>query len=506
MNTPLFLEPIEPSLKNIQIVYDWKYSESVLKNSFSNQKKPFEQFKKEYHSKFHSLTYHPPLWINFENQKAGVIYLESGFKENEAILSLFLAPHFQNKKIGPHALQKAISFFFQSGIDRLVAFVKKDNIRAFSLFQKFDFENEGLLTVKKYGSDHPAFRLSLFRQKPLKQTYIIAEIGSNFCLGAPEQNLEMAKTMIKEAAFAKADAVKFQLFSEKTIYVPNAGVAGYLKKDINEIFKQYALDPSLVPILSNYAKYVGVEFLCSSFSENDFEIIDPYVQKHKIASYELRHLRLIEKAAQSQKPLFLSTAASTEEDITWAKDFFYQKGGQNLTLMHCTAQYPAENSALHLRCIQTLQKTFKTQVGLSDHSKHPLYAPLAAVALGATAIEKHVTLHSKLPGPDNYFAINFKELKEMCEGIRETEKILGLAKKEIFPQEEELAAFARRGLQALKPIRAGDLLEENLNIGILRPGIQRLGIHPKHLEQLKGKRAAKDISIGCGLQIDDIEW
>lgn len=506
MSEPLFLEPIEPSLANQKKIYALKYSSSIFKNSFSKQKKSFEEFSSEFNTKFHSLIHSPPMWVCYSSLKVGVIYLEEGFKEAEAQVSIFIDSEFQNKKIGSRALQKAISLFFQKGIKNLVAFVKKENTVALSFFKNLGFKNEGFVNVEKYGESHPAFRLSLSNQIHKNQTFIIAEIGSNFCLGGAEQNLEMAKRMMREAADAGADAVKFQLFSEKTIYVPNAGVAGYLKQDINEIFKQCALDPQLIPILSNYAKYIGIEFLCSSFSQEDFDVIDPYVQKHKIASYELRHIRLLESAARSKKPLFLSTGAATEEDIKWATGFFFEKGGKEITLMHCTAQYPAEAPGLNLRCIQTLQKVFKVPVGLSDHSQHPLYAPLAAVTLGASVIEKHVTMHSKLPGPDNSFAINFEELKQMCKGIRETEIILGLAKKEIFPQEEELAAFARRGIQALKPIQAGELLSENFNIGILRPGTQRLGIHPKHLDQLKGKRAAKDISIGCGLQIDDIEW
>lgn len=506
INSP-FLEVANLSLENLNLIYDWKYEESTFRLSFSQIRPSLSEFINESPNKFHSIKNLPPLFIIHDNIKVGFIYFERWFKEKSCTLSLFLNEKSQSKKIGTYALQKALCDLSQRGFQEVVAFVKTENIKAKRAFEKSGFNFKGEVFVPKYNQMHRACKY-IYTSPNInsKKTFIIGEIGSNFSCGDETVSLLLAKKMIEEVYASGCDAAKFQLFNPQKIYVPNAGSPKYLNQDINEIFKKHALPSHFIPKLYEHANYVGIELMCSFFSKEDFEKINPYVQKHKIASYELRHIRLLELAAESQKPLFLSTGCASLEDIEWACETFFKLNGKNLTLFHCTASYPAQSNSLNLRCIRSLAERFKVPVGLSDHSAHPLHAPIAAVALGATAIEKHVTFHQKLPGPDHFFAINFKELKEMCEAICETEIILGLENKAIFPQEEELATFARRGVQAILPIKAGDLLKEDNNIAILRPGVQRLGIHPKFLERMEGKKALKDIPLGCGIQQEDVKW
>ncbi len=480
-------------------------SKTCLQNSFQSEEQSLEQFENNFAKKYHPIQELRPQLIYNGDKKAGIVYFEKWFKNDAIVISIYLNPEYINQKIGREAIELASVELFEKGYNEVVAFVKPENLAAQKAFQKAGFSNAGSVRVPKYGKTFAAIKFVRAKREASK-TFIIGEAGSNCSLGSEARTLQLAKVMIEEAYRAGCDAVKFQLYKNDRIYVTNAGKAPYLDQDINEIFEEYALPPILVSQLYDYSKYVGIELMCSFFSEEDFEEVDPFVSRHKIASYEIRHLRLIEKAARSKKPLYLSTGASTIDDIEWAKSVFYKSGGKDLTLLHCTAQYPAQADSLNLNCIPSLRNEFKVPIGLSDHSSHPIYAPIAAVSLGAVAIEKHFTLHQKLPGPDHSFAINCEQLKDMCESIRHTEKILGVAKKEIFPQEKELASIARRGLQAIRLIQKGEKLLEGINVGILRPGLQRLGLHPKYIEDIEGKEASQNIPLGCGIKHNDIIW
>lgn len=489
----------------LEKLHQWRSSPEVVKNSFRSETQSLEEFLNFFEKKYHSIPHLPPKAILLNHDISGVIYFEKGFKENECVLSIYLDPQKMGKKIGARAISLAKETLLNQGYQRLIAFIKPENVIAQKAFAKAGFIYQDKVLLPKYGQKHQTYKLE-YNQSTPRKTFVIAEAGSNCCLGDDKKTLELAKVMIEKAYWAGADAIKFQCFESHSVYVENAGIPKYLNENINDIFRRNALPTEIIAELYQHANYVGIEWMCSSFSEETFEKINPFVKKHKIASYEIRHLRLLEKAAKSQKPLYLSTGAANLEDIEWAIEVFQKNGGKELTLMQCTAQYPAQAASLNLRCIPYLQKQFNLPIGLSDHSEHPLYAPIAAVSLGATAIEKHFTINKSLPGPDQSFAIDYKDLRSMCEAISETESILGLAKKEIFPQEEELAAFARRGLQTTRAVKQGELLKEGVNFQILRSGQQRLGMHPKYIQQIEGKIAACDIPLGKGLQNEDILW
>ncbi len=338
--------------------------------------------------------------------------------------------------------------------------------------------------------------------------FIIAEAGSNWRMGTHERDFAMAKTLIDVAVDARADAVKFQTFRAETTYVANAGEAEYLtdsgvKGTMMDLFHDLSMPYEMIEKLAEYCKGQKISFMTSAFSEADFKAVDPFVEVHKIASYEISHLRLLALAGRSKKPLILSTGACQEEDIQWAVDTFRANGGKDLTLMQCTVAYPTPVDAVQLKGMVWLHEKFGVPVGLSDHSRNPLYAPLGAVALGASVIEKHYTLDNRLPGPDHSFAITPCELKHMVEGIRNMERMLGSYEKSIQREEKPQYEFMRRGLQALCEIKKGDVFKEDVNYAILRPGNQRLGIHPKHLLMLEGKKASRTIPSGDGIQIGD---
>ena len=343
-----------------------------------------------------------------------------------------------------------------------------------------------------------------------KRVFIIAEAGSNWRMGTKSRDIKMAKTLIDIAYDAGADAVKFQTYKPETVYVSNAGNSDYLsesgiKEPITEIFQDLSMPYEMIPQLSDHCKKYGIKFMSTPFSISDAKALDPYVQIHKIASYEITHSRLIEFVAKTKKPLILSTGAATYDEIKWAVDYFYENGGKQISLMQVTAKYPAPLSTLNLKVIPNLIKRFNISVGLSDHSTDPIIGPVAAVALGATIIEKHFTLNKNLPGPDHSFALTPEQLKIMVKSIRDCETSLGSGNKIVQKEEQELRRFAQRSIQAIKPIKKGQIFKEGVNITILRPGKQKQGIHPKFLPKIVNKKAKRNILLGQGITHNDYE-
>ena len=245
--------------------------------------------------------------------------------------------------------------------------------------------------------------------------------------------------------------------------------------------------------------------MSTPFSVSDAEVINPFVRIHKIASYEISHIRLIEYVAHTGKPLILSTGACDYEDIEWAMNCFYDSGGKDISLLQATARYPAEIGTLNLKVIPNLIDRYKVPVGLSDHSRNPILAPICAVALGAKIIEKHFTIHNRLPGPDHHFAVTPPELAAMVQAIRDAEESLGNSVKTIQESEVELKRFARRSIQSIRSVKKGDKLEEGVNLDILRPGNKSQGLHPKHISEINDKRFTRDIDIGEGILDGDYE-
>ena len=335
-------------------------------------------------------------------------------------------------------------------------------------------------------------------------TFVIAEAGSNWKCGTYDEDLERATTLIKTAAKKGADAIKFQTYRSQTVYAPNAGESDYLadqgfKRDINEIFDYLSMPYEMIPELSLICKDEGIEFMSTPFSIEDAKNIDPYVSIHKIASYEINHVRLIEFLASTSKPLLISTGASIPQEIEFAKNLVNSKGNEKIVLLQCTAKYPAPIESLNLSVIPFLKSKYSVPVGLSDHSLDPVLAPTLAVGFGATVIEKHFTLDKKLPGPDHSFALNPEELELMIKSIRNADAAKGSGIKEILPEEEELRRFATRAIQAIKPIKQGEIFQEGTNFDILRPGKNVRGLDAKNIFDIQGKKAKKDYQVGEGI-------
>jgi len=340
--------------------------------------------------------------------------------------------------------------------------------------------------------------------KDTQHTFVIAEAGSNWKCGTYDEDLNMASNLIKTAAKSGADAIKFQTYRSHTVYAPNAGESDYLadqgfKKNIIEIFDYLSMPYKMIPELSSICKNEGIEFMSTPFSVEDAKNIDPFVSIHKIASYEINHVRLLEYVANTSKPLLISTGASIPKEIEYAINLVKKKGNNKIILLQCTAKYPASFESLNLSVIPFLKSEYHLPVGLSDHSLDPILAPVLAVGLGATVIEKHFTQDKSLAGPDHSFALDPTELHLMIKSIRQADLAKGSGIKEVLPEEEELRRFATRSLQAIKPIKQGDVLHEGLNFDILRPGKNSRGSEARYIFDIEGMKATKNYEIGEGI-------
>ena len=512
-------EWVRPTEDHARLVMEWRNDPHTLKMSNNSQPKQWPSFYREFQSDYFLIPNLPPLFALHQGRRMGFLR----FREVPhpqipnwrcCEISINIAPEYRGKGLGRRILLAVRPLLTGQGYDGIIAEIKRDNVISRKTFERAGYR---YLDAFEKGSDERGQPEVMLRYvAPLSveshekdPVFIIAEAGSNWRMGSPDRDMAMARALIDVAVDAGASAVKFQTYKAANLYVKNAGASAYLSKagildDVYQLIDELAMPHEMIAKLADYCRRQGIQFMSTAFSKEDFEAVDPYVSCHKIASYEISHVRLIELAARSGKPLFLSTGASDEEDIRWAVDTFHINGGRKLTLMQCTAKYPTEMHEMNLRVIPTLTSCFNVPAGLSDHSRHPTRAAIAAVALGATVIEKHFTLHNNLPGPDHMFAVTPPELKKMVKAIRETEQILGSEIKQVTEAEMELYHYARRGVQAIRPIRRGEKLEEGMNIDILRPGKQTLGVHPRYLVDLEGKCATCDITIGNGVQLSDV--
>lgn len=348
-----------------------------------------------------------------------------------------------------------------------------------------------------------------------KRIYIIAEAGVNH-----NGSLEVAKSLIDAAAEAGADAVKFQTFRAETLATEFAPKAAYQQMTTDsgesqrEMLRRLELDESAHRDLAAYCRYRGIQFLSTPFDEHSLAMLSDRINVPllKIPSGEITNGPLLMQAARTKKLLILSTGMSTLSEIRTALGllafgyseqkeqpslsafrlaYLSKKGQQALkakvTLLHCTSEYPAAYSEVNLRAMETMRAVFGLLVGLSDHTPG-ISTAIAAAALGASVIEKHLTLDRSLPGPDHSASLEPSELCRMVASIREVESALGSGKKIPSPGECNNLTVVRKSIVAVKDIYKGEPFTLE-NIGSKRPGT---GISPLKYWQLLGKKAKKN--------------
>ncbi len=328
-------------------------------------------------------------------------------------------------------------------------------------------------------------------KKKLERVFIIAEAGCNH-----NGDLSLAKKLIDAASRAKADAVKFQSFNVDELVTRRAPKAQYARKYTKEFKSQYSMQKKLQLSESNhkelfeYCKKRKIKFLSSSFDMRSTVMLNKLGCKiFKIPSGEITNIPNLELIGSLKKNVILSTGMSTIKEIKKAVDVLKKSGTklQNIKLLHCTTDYPAKMNEINLRAMCDLNNRFKTDVGYSDHTLG-IEASIAAVALGAKIIEKHITINKKLPGPDHHASLNEVEFINLVRSIRNIEKALGKTKKEPEKSELKNLFYVRKSIKAKLEIKKGELFSEK-NLYIARPAS---GLPPSKWKKLIGAMAKKN--------------
>jgi N,N'-diacetyllegionaminate synthase len=323
------------------------------------------------------------------------------------------------------------------------------------------------------------------------QVLIIAEAGVNH-----NGSMETAKQLVDVASEAGADMVKFQTFFADRIVTISANKAEYQNQTTDASESQHAmirkleLSREMHEDIIEYCKHCNIEFFSTGFDTQSIDmLVDLGLEQFKIPSGEITNLPYLRHIGKYGKPVILSTGMANLGEIEAALVVLEASGTQrkNITLLHCNTEYPTPMEDVNLKAMLAIRDAFGVKIGYSDHTLGTEVS-VAAVAMGATVIEKHFTLDRNLPGPDHKASLEPGELKAMVQAIRNIEKALGDGIKRPSPSETKNKAIARKSLVAATDIRRGESLTE-ANIAVKRPGN---GISPMRWDEVLGRTAIRD--------------
>jgi N-acetylneuraminate synthase len=337
---------------------------------------------------------------------------------------------------------------------------------------------------------------------PGQPTYIIAELSANH-----GQQYEAAVRIVEEAAKAGADAVKLQTYRPDTITIrsdapPFRNLEGGLwaGKTLYDLYQEAYMPWEWTPRLMGLCAELGMDCFSSPFDFSAVTFLEGLgVPAFKVASFELVDIPLIARMAATGKPMIMSTGMADEAEIDEAVGAARDAGATQLALLKCTSAYPSPPEAVNLRTIPAMETRWGLPVGLSDHTTGEM-VPVAAVALGACIVEKHMTFSRADATADAAFSLEPEGFRAMVDAVRVTERALGAVRFEPDPQEIPSRAF-RRSLFVVEDVKAGEPLTP-ANVRSIRPAN---GLHTRHYEEVLGRRAARDIERATPLSWDLVE-
>lgn len=321
--------------------------------------------------------------------------------------------------------------------------------------------------------------------------FIIAEAGVNH-----NGSLDLALDLVTRARECGADAVKFQTFKAERLVTRNAASAAYQKREVPDAPSQYAMLKALELSENDFVKIqahcrdIGIEFLSSPFDEDSAGFLDQLgMRLFKVPSGEITNTPLLEAIGRFGKPVILSTGMSWLSEIEAAINALSMAGAGEIMLLHCVTEYPAPYDQINLLAMQTLASAFGLRVGYSDHTTG-LEIPIAAVAMGATLIEKHFTLDTAMPGPDHSASLPPPDFQRLVESIRHVERARGDGRKRPAPCEMPNLEVVRKSITAGRSIAAGEVITR-AHLTLKRPGS---GLAPLCLGAVVGRSARRSIA------------
>ena len=324
----------------------------------------------------------------------------------------------------------------------------------------------------------------------MNRTLVIAEAGVNH-----NGDLNLALRLVEAAAQAGADVVKFQTFQAQELATSQADKASYQKEATGKVEGQLAmlqkleLAPEQHLHLINHCQACGIEFLSTAFDPVSIDLLASLkLKRWKIPSGEITNLPYLRKIGSFKQPVILSTGMANLSEIEAAIDVLAQAGTtpDQLTVLHCTTEYPAPLGEVNLRAMQAIAQAFSVPVGYSDHTDG-ITVPIAAVAMNAKVIEKHLTLDRTMEGPDHRASLEPDQFAVMVQGIRSIERAMGDGIKRPTASERTNIPIVRKSIVAARVIQAGELFTPD-NITAKRPGT---GISPMHWDELMGRNASR---------------
>jgi len=331
---------------------------------------------------------------------------------------------------------------------------------------------------------------------PGQPVFMVAEISGNH-----NQSFERAKELVEAACQAGADAIKLQTYKPEILTIDCD--KKWFQVEVNEAWKgrtlydlyKLAYTPwEWLPEMKKIAESYGVPLFSSPFDESAVDFLEKMgVPAYKVASFELIDIELLKKIASTKKPVIMSRGMASVEEIELAISTLRDNGAKDIAVLQCISAYPAQPEDMNLATIPDLRKRFGVVAGLSDHTLG-IEAATASVALGASIIEKHFTLSRAEGGVDAAFSLEPQEFQELVRVVRTIERAVGEARYGLGEREKENLVF-RRSLFVVKDMKAGDSFNRE-NVRSIRPGY---GLTPKHLSEVLGKRAAKNIERGTPL-------
>ncbi len=337
---------------------------------------------------------------------------------------------------------------------------------------------------------------------PGHPTFIIAEMSGNH-----NHDFERAKAMIDAAKESGADAIKLQTYTPDTMTIISdkpdflVGVNDVWKgKTLHDLYEWAHTPWDWQPKLKQYADEKGILLFSTPFDHTAVDFLEELdMPLYKVASFETGDIELLQKIGQTKKPVIISRGMTSTEDLELAINTLKQSGAPQVAVLHCVSSYPAKPEQMNLATIADIAKKFDVVSGLSDHSLDSLaiVVPLISVALGASIIEKHFTLKRSDGGPDAAFSLEPAELKQLVTSVREAEKAIGVPTYDVGKRESENMVF-RRSLYVIADMKEGDIFTRE-NVRCIRPGH---GLEPKHLPEVLGKTATKNIERGTRLSWD----
>jgi len=335
----------------------------------------------------------------------------------------------------------------------------------------------------------------------MKKTFIIAEIGPNH-----NGDIEIAKSMVKDLSKIGVDAIKFQLAIPEQVYSDDAFKADYQKKSEKsdsplKMANRHRLSFEEHKILKNWCDQLNISYLCTAFDIESLKYIDQNlnVPIFKISSGENLTKDLIEYIAKKNKPILLSTGMTSFEEIHKSLYVLNKEKKQDITILHCVSNYPAQDHELNLKTLRALKREFNFEIGYSDHSLGN-EACIAAVALGAKTIEKHVTFDKNAEGPDHMASATIDEFRQLVQSIRRIDEMLGSEVKSFSAEENKIREMARKSIVAKVNIAKGSTITENM-ICFKRPGT---GIPSLSIDLVIGKKANTDISSNRIIKLEQL--